>query len=75
VLSHRLWRVRNPIVNRYRYSRLADWGMIVLLIAVFPANIHVSQHQELFPLPSIVRLLNLPLEGGLILWAFIYARR
>jgi uncharacterized membrane protein len=57
------------------YSRLAAWGIIALLIAVFPANIHVYQHQELFPLPSIVHLLRLPLQGVLILWAFAYTRR
>lgn len=58
-----------------RYSRLAAWGIIALLIAVFPANIHVYQHQELFPLPWFVHLLRLPLQGVLILWAFAYTRR
>lgn len=58
-----------------RYSRLAAWGIIALLIAVFPANIHVYQHQEMFPLPWIVHLLRLPLQGVLILWAFAYTRR
>jgi uncharacterized membrane protein len=58
-----------------RYSRLAAWGIIALLIAVFPANIHVYQHQELFPLPWFVLLLRLPLQGVLILWAFAYTRR
>src|SRR4051812_44623944 len=27
-------------------SRFAAWGLIALLIAVFPANIHIYQHQE-----------------------------
>jgi len=58
-----------------RYSRLAAWGIIALLIAVFPANIYVYQHQELFPLPSFVHLLRLALQGVLILWAFAYTRR
>ena len=58
-----------------RYCRLAAWGIIALLIAVFPANIHVYQHQEMFPLPWIVHLLRLPLQGVLILWAFAYTRR
>ncbi len=57
------------------YSRLAAWGIVALLIAVFPANIHVYQHQEMFPLPWIVHLLRLPLQGVLILWAFAYTRR
>jgi uncharacterized membrane protein len=58
-----------------RYSKVAAWGIIALFIAVFPANIHVYQHQEMFPLPWIVHLLRLPLQGVLILWAFAYARR
>lgn len=57
------------------YPRLAAWGIIALLIAVFPANIHVYQHQELFPLPWFVHLLRLPLQGVHILWAFAYTRR
>jgi len=58
-----------------KYSRLAAWGIIALLIAVFPANIHVYQHEELFPLPWFVHLLRLPLQGVFILWAFAYTRR
>jgi uncharacterized membrane protein len=58
-----------------RYSRLAAWGIIALLIAVFPANIHVYQHQELFPFPSLVHLLRLPLQGVLIILAFVYIRQ
>ncbi len=58
-----------------RYSRFAAWGLIALLIAVFPANIYVYQHQEMFPLPWLVHLLRLPLQGVLILWAFAYTRR
>ena len=58
-----------------RYSSLAAWGIIALLIAVFPANIYVYQHQELFPFPWFLHLLRLPLQGVLILWAFVYTRR
>ena len=32
-----------------RFSRLAAWGLIALLIAVFPANIYLYQHQEICP--------------------------
>jgi uncharacterized membrane protein len=56
------------------YSRLAAWGIMALLIAVFPANIHVYTHQEFFPLPWLVHLLRLPLQGVLIIWAFVYTR-
>ena len=37
-------------------SSLAAWGLIALLIAVFPANIHLYMHQELMPLPPVVPL-------------------
>ena len=60
-----------------RTSRLASWGLVALLIAVFPANIHAYQHQELFPpfpYSSTLHLLRLPLQGVLILWAFAYTR-
>ena len=55
-------------------QRLAGWGLILLLIAVFPANIYAYQHQELLPAPPLVHLLRLPLQGLLILWAYWYTR-
>jgi uncharacterized membrane protein len=58
-----------------RFSRFAAWGLVALLIAVFPANIHLYQHQELLPLPPLVHLIRLPMQGVLILWAFFYTRR
>jgi uncharacterized membrane protein len=57
-----------------RYSRWAAWGLIALLIAVFPANVYVFQHQELLPDPPLVHLLRLPLQGVLILWAYWHTR-
>lgn len=55
-------------------SRAAAWGMIALLIAVFPANIHVYQNQHLLPAPSLVHILRLPLQAVFILWAFWHTR-
>ena len=56
-------------------SRLAAWGMIALLIAVFPANVHMAGHPELYPtIPPILLWLRLPLQGFFILWAYWYAR-
>ena len=55
-------------------QRVAGWGLILLLIAVFPANIYVYQHQELIPGHAILHLLRLPLQGLLILWAYWYTR-
>jgi uncharacterized membrane protein len=56
-------------------SRLAAWGLIALLIAVFPANITMYQHPERFPYPPILLLLRLPLQIVLLLWAYAYTRR
>jgi uncharacterized membrane protein len=55
-------------------SRLAAWGIVALLIAVFPANLYVFQHQEILPVPPIVHLLRLPLQGVFILWAYWHTR-
>ena len=55
-------------------SRLAAWGIVALLIAVFPANLYVYQHQDLLPAPPIVHLLRLPMQGVFILWAYWHTR-
>jgi uncharacterized membrane protein len=58
-------------------SRLAAWGLVALLIAVFPANIHAYQHQELFspfPYSSALHFLRLPFQGVLLLCAYAYTR-
>ncbi len=57
-----------------RFSRLAAWGIIALLIAVFPANIYAYQHQDVVPAPPILHLLRLPLQAVLILWAYWHTR-
>ena len=59
-----------------RWAALAGWGLIALLIAVFPANLHMAMHPELFPSISPVALwLRLPLQGLLVAWAYWYTRR
>src|ERR1035441_5183938 len=53
-----------------RYSRWAAWGIIALLIAVFPANIYVYQNQDVLPAPPIIHVLRLLSQGVFILWAY-----
>ena len=54
-------------------SSLAAWGLILLLIAIFPANIHMALHPELYPaIPAVFLWLRLPLQGVLGLWAYWY---
>ena len=57
---------------------LAAWGVIALLIAVFPANINMAVHsipmQEGLPPNQLALWLRLPIQGVLIAWAWWYTR-
>ncbi len=58
-----------------QFSVYAAWGLILLLIAVFPANIHMATHPELYPTISPALLwLRLPLQAVLVLWAYWYTK-
>lgn len=57
-----------------RFSKLAAWGIIALLIAVIPANIYLFQHQELLPASPVLHLLRLPLQGVFLMWAYWFTR-
>jgi len=58
-----------------QWSVLAGWGLIALLIAVFPANIHMALHPDLYTWASPMNLcLRLSLQGVLIAWAYWYTR-
>ena len=54
-----------------RYQRLAAWGLFLLLIAVFPANINMAIHPEIYSdfTPAMLWL-RLPLQFVLMAWAF-----
>jgi uncharacterized membrane protein len=59
-----------------KFSRLAAWGLIALLIAVFPANIYMAINPENFPEFSQTALyLRLPLQIVLIAWAFWFTEK
>ena len=56
-------------------TRLAAMGLIALLIAVFPANVYMTMHPELFPrIPVWALWLRLPLQAVLIAWAARYLK-
>ena len=58
-----------------RWSIAAAWGLIALLVAIFPANLHMAINAPLYPSISPVALwLRLPLQGLLIAWAYWYTR-
>ena len=57
-----------PIISTY-----AAWGIIALLIAVFPANINMYTNEKAgMGLPKCVLLLRIPLQLVLIFWAYQY---
>ena len=59
-----------------RWQVLAGWGLIALSVAVFPANVHMALHPELFTQFTPTGLwLRLPLQGVVLAWAWYYTRR
>lgn len=58
-----------------KFTKLAAWSLIALLLAVFPANIYMAMHTELFPEfnPALVYL-RLPLQFALIALAYWFTR-
>src|SRR5262245_21036141 len=59
-----------------RLTVAAAWGLIALLIAVFPANLHMALNSELFPaIPPAFLWGRLPFQGVFIAWAYWFTRR
>jgi uncharacterized membrane protein len=66
-----------------RTRRASAWGIVALLVAVFPANVHLARRETLDGLvperlvapARIAAIARLPFQGVLIGWALRYARR
>ncbi len=57
-----------PITEKY-----AAWGLVLLLIAVFPANLYMYNNDKAgLGLSKTLRFLRLPLQLLLIIWALLY---
>ena len=80
VLSGLAEIVLGVFVLEPRVRVLAAWGIVALLIAIFPANVHVAIAN--IGLPSgepgtgnaLVNWARLPLQAVLIAWAWWYTR-
>ena len=58
-------------------SRQAAWGLILLYIAVFPANVNMAVNQiqlEGMEVSPIFLWIRLPLQIGLIAWAWWFTQ-
>lgn len=56
-----------------RLRRVAGWGLIVLLLAVFPANIYMAQHPGQFHFAQWLLWARLPLQAVFIAWVWLVA--
>jgi uncharacterized membrane protein len=55
--------------------RLAAWGLIILLLAVFPANIQMMfNYWQVDDARLWVAILRLPLQPLLIYWAYLFTK-
>jgi uncharacterized membrane protein len=57
--------------------RAAGWGLIALLIAVFPANVYMATSPNRIPgwnVPPVLLWLRLPLQAVLIVWVWWVSR-
>ena len=53
-----------------RTRRLAGWGLLALLVAVFPANVYMALMHEQLHIPGWVAWGRLPLQPVIMWWAW-----
>jgi uncharacterized membrane protein len=59
-----------------RTRRLAAWGIVALLIAVFPANIHMFMSRDQWPeVTPVVTAIRLPFQFLFIAWAWMFTKK
>jgi uncharacterized membrane protein len=61
------------LISPLRYA--AGWGLIMLLVAVCPANIYMLQHPENFHIAPWILWARLPFQGVFMLWVWFIAIR
>ena len=58
-----------------RFTCQAAWGVIALLVAVFPANIHVALNPQIFPTVSpLFHYIRLLFQLVFLAWAYWFTR-
>lgn len=54
--------------------RISAWGIILLLVAIFPANINMALHWQDYGNTVAPFLIRLPIQFLLIWWTYVYAK-
>ena len=58
-----------------RTQRIASWGLILLLIAIYPANVYMALNHRAYPdVPLTFHFFRLPMQFVLIAWAYWHTR-
>ena len=58
-----------------RTRRLAGWGLLALLVAVFPANLYMALIHEKLGIPGWVAWGRLPLQLPLMWWVYAVIKK
>jgi uncharacterized membrane protein len=56
-----------------RWRRAAGWGLLALLVAVYPANIYMALHPERYHFPAWALWARLPLQFVFMGWVWAAA--
>ena len=67
--------VAEPASLPARTRRLAGWGLLALLVAVFPANLHMALAHEQLGVPGWLAWGRLPLQLPLMWWVWRVASK
>lgn len=55
-------------------KKISAWGIILLLVAIFPANINMALHASEWNFTAAMLYLRLPIQFLLIWWAYRYTK-
>lgn len=62
------------LIPQFRIA--AAWGLIALLVAVFPANLHMALNPQDYPrFPPAVLWGRLPLQAIFIVWTYWFTKK
>ena len=54
--------------------KISAWGLITLLVVIFPANINMAFHWQDYGNTVVPFLIRLPIQFVLIGWAWVYTK-